>query len=70
MPTSGGAARCISRQEQVDNFTRVSHAHGLEFAAALWRFGDAAYDALVAYCQATGVAYRTQKPPPTDHERA
>mgnify|MGYP003704474881 CR=1 FL=1 len=27
----------------VDNFTRVSHAHGADFAAELWRFGDLAY---------------------------
>jgi len=42
---------------QPDNFTRVSQAHTLERAAALWRFGDAAFDGLVAYVQRSGIGH-------------
>jgi glycine/D-amino acid oxidase-like deaminating enzyme len=40
---------------QTDNFTRVSHAHGADFAAALWRFGDTAFDATLTFCKEHGV---------------
>ena len=43
-PLSGLASGVIAGG-LVDNFTRVSHAHGADFAAELWRFGDLAYDA-------------------------
>lgn len=36
---------------QLDNFTRVSHAHGDDFAAQLWHMGDAGFSSLVAFCQ-------------------
>ena len=42
---------------QLDNFTRVSQAHTPERAAALWHYGDAAYDALVAYVQQSELAH-------------
>ena len=42
---------------QVDNFTRIAQAHRAERATALWRFGDAAFDALVAYLQQGGVKH-------------
>ncbi len=42
---------------QVDNFTRIAQAHTAERATALWRFGDAAFDALVAYLQRGGVKH-------------
>ena len=41
---------------QLDNFTRVAHAHGEEFAAELWRFGDDAFDALAEFCTSRGVS--------------
>ncbi len=49
-PTVGrGAGLLIGGQ--VDNFTRVSHAHGAEFAASLWRFGDAGFDLVMRYAE-------------------
>ena len=36
---------------QLDNFTRVSHAHGDDFAAQLWHMGDAGFSSLVEFCQ-------------------
>lgn len=44
---------------QLDNFTRISHRHGAAKAAELWRFGDAAFDALVAYARTAGVRVDT-----------
>ena len=32
-----------------DNFTRVSHAHGVDFAKDLWSFGNSAFDALTDF---------------------
>jgi unsaturated chondroitin disaccharide hydrolase len=40
---------------QVDNFTRVSHAHGAALGTALWRFGDQAFDALAGFCKSESV---------------
>jgi glycine/D-amino acid oxidase-like deaminating enzyme len=44
---------------QLDNFTRISHRHGQPIAAALWRFGDAAFDALIAHARAAGIEVAT-----------
>lgn len=44
---------------QTDNYTRVSHAHGDEFARKLWQFGDAAFDRIVAFAQSFGVPVAT-----------
>src|SRR5262249_31769780 len=41
---------------QIDNFTRVSHAHGAAFGAALWRFGDQGFEALLQFCHSYEVA--------------
>ncbi len=45
---------------QLDNFTRVSHAHGSDFAAEFWRFGDLAFDDLQAFCKKNAVAFKQQ----------
>jgi glycine/D-amino acid oxidase-like deaminating enzyme len=56
-PGATAAAAGVAAGGQVDNFTRVSHAHGLAFAADLWRFGDAAFARLLEFCAASGVPH-------------
>ena len=53
-PSSRQAAGIIAGG-QVDNFTRVSHAHGAAFARDLWRFGDLGFDALAAFAKTEGL---------------
>lgn len=55
-PSSGQAAGVIGGG-QVDNFTRVSHAHGQDFARDLWRFGDLGFDALTRFAKAEGLPF-------------
>lgn len=59
-PSSGQASGVVAGG-QVDNFTRVSHAHGADFAAELWRFGDLAFDALAAFSKAEGLPVRVKE---------
>ncbi len=35
----------------LDNFTRLSHPHGLDHAKTMWEFADTAYDSLLEYLQ-------------------
>ncbi len=54
VPSSGQTAGAIAGG-QGDNFTRVSHAHGADFARDLWRFGDLGFDALTAFVKTEGL---------------
>jgi glycine/D-amino acid oxidase-like deaminating enzyme len=58
IPSASELAAGLALGGQVDNYTRVSHAHGAAFGAELWGFGDLAFDALAAYCRAEGVTFR------------
>jgi glycine/D-amino acid oxidase-like deaminating enzyme len=60
-PCASRLAAGIIQGGQSDNFTRVSHAHGAEFAAGLWRLGDAAFDAVVSFCRDAGVPVATAR---------
>ena len=44
-----------------DNFTRFSHAHGLDFAAQLWRFSHAGFDKVLKFCKAHKVPYHKNR---------
>jgi glycine/D-amino acid oxidase-like deaminating enzyme len=46
---------------QLDNFTRVSHAHGDDFARAMWRFGDLAYDEFQRFAAAESLIRATHR---------
>lgn len=46
---------------QFDNFSRVSHAHGEDFATDLWRFGDQAFDQALDFCIENGVPVETRQ---------
>jgi len=46
---------------QFDNYSRVSHAHGSDFAVDFWRFGDRAFDAVVGWAKTHGVPCKTQR---------
>ncbi len=34
-----------------DNFTRISNAHGLDFAKEIWSFSNSGYDGVLEYCK-------------------
>jgi glycine/D-amino acid oxidase-like deaminating enzyme len=36
---------------QLDNFTRLSHVHGMDLARQLWSFGNDAFDSLVTFAK-------------------
>lgn len=46
---------------QLDNFTRIEHAYGSDFAAAFWRFGDSAFDAIKAFVQTQHVTHASRR---------
>ncbi len=56
-PRLGASAGCAGYLAGglVDNFTRITNAHGGQAAAALWRLGDQAFDAAIAFCESNGV---------------
>jgi glycine/D-amino acid oxidase-like deaminating enzyme len=43
---------------QLDNFTRISHLHGMTLANDLWTFGNNAFDSLAMYAQEHDVSYQ------------
>ena len=46
---------------QLDNFTRVSHAHGDDLARAFWAFGDHAYDEFQRFAADEGLVNGTHR---------
>jgi glycine/D-amino acid oxidase-like deaminating enzyme len=40
-----------------DNFSRISHNHGLDFGAELWNFGDESYEQVVGFARKHGVPH-------------
>lgn len=42
-----------------ENFSRISHAHGEDFAKELWQFGDDCFDLLVSFTRKQGVPHLT-----------
>lgn len=56
---------------QFDNFTRVSQAHGFDFAKDFWRFGDMAFDECLAFVRQHHVPvhqYRRRRYVVSEHE--
>jgi glycine/D-amino acid oxidase-like deaminating enzyme len=43
-----------------DNYTRLTHAFGTEFAKELWSFGDLAFDEVQKFCQQQNVEVKTK----------
>lgn len=60
-PATSAASAGLAAGGQNDNYTRVTNAHGSEFAKDLWRFGDASYDALAAWCALSGVPFQAAR---------
>jgi glycine/D-amino acid oxidase-like deaminating enzyme len=44
---------------QLDNFTRVSHRHGMKTASEVWQLGRTAYLALIEYCRQGNLPAKT-----------
>lgn len=60
-PTASAASAGLAAGGQTDNYTRVSNAHGRDFAKDLWCFGDASYDALATWCDLSGVPFQAAR---------
>ena len=46
---------------QLDNFTRLSHVHGMDLARQLWEFGNCAFDSLVTFAQEHQVHFMSSR---------
>ena len=66
---SSASASGLITGGMIDNYTRVSHAHGVDFAADLWRFGDQAFDRLLAFAKTQSCLLYTS-PSPRDRTRS
>lgn len=46
---------------QLDNFTRLTHSHGIDLATSLWKFGDHAFDSFLTFARENRVPWTASR---------